>query len=601
MLASRLMPQEPRGHRSVDLPRLLVVILLILCTTKVCLLLMMAVTSRYVADEYQQAGYARQIETGFYQALDPVKTVLYAYFYRFAHQVSDSAVELMLVARLQGFVLALGMALLVFGATRRLGGGRTEGLFAVWVLLSFSTFMERAYRVRSDTLATFLALAGLWVAVGDRRGSDSTADRPPSLRRPLLVGLLVGAAFLSTQKTAYHALAFGLGYVGVGLRDALSGGVAASKLRDLLRSLLPAVSFCGGWAVSVLAYAVYFGGLDALHVLSVVFLDPLEFALHADEAYGNWWMFLYQTFNRNQLAYGMCFAGLALALVRWRRLPSQRLLALTVALVLTLLVLNHNQPWPYVFVLLLPFLAPWSVEVVDWLAPRETSHGSSQSGRRAAVLLLFTAILVLAFPRNFFFLNSNNRLQNQIVAKAEALLGPEDHYADGLGMIPTRPRAGEQWWWDAATLIAIRNSAAKQDFTVMNDTFLDQPKLWIINYRVEAVEFLLRSSFPLSYVAVDPNIYLAGSRVPPGETVELVAPWTGVYELYGADGEPRDGELLVNGRRVSSPVALEAGPYHLELADPETEDRFLLPAGSRLDGPLPAQSSPRSLFEGSYR
>lgn len=602
MLASHAMLEAARKRGGVDLSRLLVALLLILCLAKVCLLFVLAVNSRYATDEYGQAEYSRYLGD-FYQQFDPIKNVLYAYFFQLAHGLSDDSVELMLTARLQGFALALGMIALCYSISRRLGAGRSASLFSVFVLLSFSTFMERAFRVRADTLAVFLALAGLWVALG--------ADGKPIKWRGLArwlhafgAGLLVGAAFLSTQKAAYHALALGLGYLVVGIRSAWTR--ESPRLRATGTILAPAAVFSSGWAASVLLYAVYFGGTDFPRTLKVVFTAPLRIALHGDEAYQDLWIFVYQTLTRNQLAYGLCFIGLALAVFRFRRLAPRQLLALTVGSVLTVLVLRHNQPWPYVFVLLIPFLAPWSTEVVHGLRPRARKpeldgDGQGLERRQTVALLLLAGALALSFPRNFFVLRYDNLAQDRVASKAEAMLGSQDSYADGVGMIPTRHRAGDRWWWDAATQIEIRRAALRGDFTAVQETFDDRPKLWIINYRVQALEPLLGPRLEASYVRVDPNILLAGTRLVTGAEREFVAMWPGPYRLYGVDGRPLDLPFQVDGREVRGEIPIAAGPHLVQFAGPTPGEAFLLPDGLELTGPLPATLPPRPLFSQVYQ
>lgn len=587
MLASNAMAEEPRDRSRLRPARLVAPVLLVLCATKIVLLTVLAVNSIYAPDEYQQAGASMHIAEGFYRGFQPIKTVLYAYYYQLAHQVTTNAVDLMRVARLQGLVLAVGMVVLVFATARRYGARRAEALFPVFVLLSFSTFMERAFRVRADTVAVFFALAGLAVAVGGRR------DREEWLAgrwRPLAVGLLVGGAFLSTQKAAYHALAFGLGYLAVGLTHRWKRVKSSQhRLRGLLSGLSPAAWFSAGWALSLLGYALYFGGFGFARVLRAVFLAPREVALQGDEAYWNLQLFVLQTLSRNQLAYGLCFAGLVVGLSRWRRLEPWKVLGLIVALVLTGLVLVHNQPWPYVFVLLLPFLAAWSLEAVGWLTPDNPRH--------SVLLLALALLLALSFPRNLSYLDYDNVEQNRVVARAEALLGPDDRYADGVGMIPTRRRAGERWWWDAGTQEEIHRAARKGEFTALDETFGDQPKLWILNYRVQALYPLIGTTLEKSYVAVEPNILLVGTHLQSGPEQEFFAVWPGSYRLYDSQGHALEGKLTINGSRVEGEVRLETARYVLRLEDGEA---LWLPAAVDLTGPLPARDSAASLFGGVY-
>ncbi len=573
-------PAEPRPPasepaRRVDLRRLFLLAAAVYCAAKLALLAALAWNTQFVMDEFSQAAYSIRIPAGFYENLDPQKTVLYVYFYQLARLLSDGAVELMHLARVQTLGLALGMLGFAYATLRNLGARRAEALFAVCVLLSFSNFMERSFRIRSDNVAVFLACAALWLAT--RRGVESRGAA-------LGAGVLVGAAFCSTQKAAYFFAAFALAYL-------LHWVVAWRRHGPSGRALTPGLAFGAGWVAAVLAYAVYFGGAGFTRVLAMIFSSPAEVALHADEFYTGLSRYIGQTLIRNPLAYALCLAGLLAAARRWKALSDARRLALVVSLVMTVLIALHNQPWPYVFMMALPFLALWSGEAVEQLAPAPE--------RRAVTMLVLTALLAVSLGRNVAYLDNHNLYQCLVVAQAESLLGPEDRYADGIGMVATRHLAAGSDWWDAMNATLLRRAAQAGDHSAVDRIFRDRPRVWIDTYRLQALAPFLEPYFEDAYVRVYPNVLLAGRQIA-AEPARFVAWWPGAYRLYGEDGQPLDRPYLLDGRELRGETRIDAGVHQVALAPPSEESvAFLLPAGLTLP-PLPARGRPISLFARVY-
>jgi hypothetical protein len=557
----------------VDPRRLFLALAVAFCGFKLALLAVSAWNAQFVMDEFNLVSSGLAIPRGFYEDYDPVKTVLHVYFYDLGRAVTESSVGLMRAARLQGLALALAMVALVWGIARNLGQERSEALFAVVVLLAFTTFLERSFRIRSEPLAVSFPLLALWLATGRWRGSQATR---------VAAGMAVGIAFLTTQKAAYYALAFGLAYLAAGMAG---DGPLGRRTR---RAVTDAALFCAGWAASVVLYAVAFGRWGFPGVVRMVFTSPLEVVFHGEEFYPSFAPFLVQTVAQNLLAYGLGACGLIVALGRWRRLGAPERLAAVVSVVITVAVFTNSQPWPYVFVMAIPFLAVWSPLPVRWASP----------SRRAAVLLVLLAVLSASFLRNAAYLRQDNAEQRWVMARAERLLAPSERYSDGVGMLPTRPWAGELWNWDSIAVAQIRRRVAAGDPSPIQAILDDQPKLWIDSYRLRALAPILAPILVGSYLPVDPNILLAGTELPPGQTILFENRWQGVYRLYGGDGRPVDRPFRVAGGEVRGAVRLGLGPYRVE--SQAAERLFLLPAGLRLDGPIPAEQPPANLFAGVY-
>src|SRR5690606_1743874 len=86
------------------------------------------------------------------------------------------------------------------------------------------------------------------------------------------------------------------------------------------------------------------------------------------EEYGGLRGFVLQTLLRNPAFYVFCLAGILCGLRDIANLAGGRRVALIFTIVITTLVFLHDQPWPYVFIMALPFLALWSLERLDRLA-----------------------------------------------------------------------------------------------------------------------------------------------------------------------------------------------------------------------------------------
>lgn len=128
-----------------------------------------------------------------------------------------------------------------------------------------------------------------------------------------------------------------------------------------------------------------------------------------------------------------------------------------------------------------------------------------------------------------------------------------------------------------------------------------QPKVWIYNYRIDALRSLLAPRLERSYVRVHPNVFLAGAAVTPGEEVRFLNPWEGRYRLYGADGRPRDSVLVVGGTELRGPLSLGLGEHRLTVPTGSGDERlFLLPEDVDLPGHLPVEDPPLMLFGGVY-
>ncbi len=551
--------------------RLAFAVLMGVLALRTLLLPVLAWNSRYVMDEYTQATFPLYIPVGFYHGLDPIKTVLYIYVFEVAHFLASNAVDLLHVARMEGLLLAFFAAGATLGIARRIGHSRFEAWFAVSVLFSFTNFMERSFRIRSDTVAVFFATAAVFVAVGGEGTS-----------RAFFAGLLAGGAFLSTQKAVYPLVALGLAL-------AVSGFGCLTLRRQIARL----GAYAGGIAGALLAYGMWFDRRNPFRVIAMVFLSPLHFVpLHGNPQYaGIRGHFVLQTLGRNPVSYALTAVGLALVLARIRSSPPRLRLAAVMASVVTLLVFLHEQPWPYVFVMALPFLSLFAPGALSWLEKRSRERGPW-------VRIAACALLMWQLPRNFAYLVHDNRVQNEVVEYAEHLVAPGDHYFDGIGMLPTRTLA-PLISWEALVLEGVRAELTRGDDRSIRHILDSRPKLWILNYRVHQLREPLQHLLDRSYIRVHPDVLLTGAFCGDTRPVPFVNRWPGRYRLFRPDGSPSGETWRLDGREIRADDFVTLGSHQVSVSTADGP-RYLLPVGTTFAMPLPVTLPPDDLFRGVY-
>jgi hypothetical protein len=534
---------------------------------KLVLLFVLAWNSRFVMDEFQQLGFAKYFPGDFFATIWPAKAIGYAVFYKAAHLVGWDAVSILLAGRMQGAILACATLTLLYLCARALGDDRLRALLVLLVLLCFSNFMERIFRTIAEPLAVFFAVASLLVVL-------RAAERGP--RSVMLAGALGGLAFLATQKAIYHNLALGLALVGT-----------AAYAHNYLAGLRRGAWLVLGWTMPVIAYCLIFGGTDPVPIARHLFLGPVEVATQGGNVYTGLRQFVVQTLLRNALLYSFCFAGMALALARFGALDERRRIALLFTIVIAGLVFSHNQPWPYVFIMALPFMALWAPLAFDRLASRDRY-------RRLTVIATVAAV-VLSFGRNVAYLAIDNASQLELVGRAEALVGPDEHYFDGVSMLPNR-REPSILWLDRLHIVrTLEDGDHSEAYRVFSAS---PPKLILWSNRMDGILPVVAPLLRERYVAVGPNLRMVGRQMLAGRSETFDVPFTGLYGLYGETGEPLAGQVEVNGKLLTSPLRLAAGKHSVTLrSGPVTA--LLLPVGS-YRGALKAGRDNDQLFARVY-
>ena len=541
----------------------------------IMLLLFIAVSwqARFVMDEFNLFQCLRSFSKySLYRPFDPIKTVLGTEIFRIA-TLASSSVGTMLAGRVLGLCAALGTLTAIFFVSRDLWPRTKHRVLIIICTLSYSNFFERAFRIRTDTIALTLAIGSLLLMVRSKR------------RRTYIFfsGVLIGLSFLCTQKSVYFLVAYFVALL-----------VASRSVVGWRQSFLDGLFFMSGWLAAFMAYAIYFGGTGWWRVIYMVLLGP-RFVLQGSASFSGLGMFIYQTFTRNLLPYALSLTGLILALVRWKSADFPVRFTLIATLIITALVFNHDQPWPYVFVWPQAFLPLWVIPLADWASERRWLT------RNQAVLAI-AFLATLSLPRQIRYLNHTNQGQILVMAEAEGLLEPQSTYFDGIGMIVNRDIAGDYpgWWWDTPTISRIRTALRSGDASVLLSVMNSHPKLWIINYRILNMSDIVQRMVAGGYVRISPNLLLSGIELKPGTLeTEFACHWPGQYRLFNENGQAIPESVAVDDLAPAESVGIGPG-LHRVRGPQSNKRRFLLPAGTITIGPLAAEGPIPDLFAEVY-
>ena len=235
----------------------------------------------------------------------------------------------------------------------------------------------------------------------------------------------------------------------------------------------------------------------------------------------------------------------------------------------------------------LPFIAIWIPTLLDKV-----------SGKPFYLLLVSAGLWIaigISIVRNVEYLRLGNSDQLRVVANAERLLGPEERYFDGNGMLPNRWEPSTLWLDRPMVIKTLRENKRSEAYRIFSDT---PPKIVIWSYRMDAIEPVVGPLIRARYVHVAPNIWMAGRRVTAGPAQGFKPPVSGRYRLYDDSGHPLPGTLEVDGKRLTAPFGLTPGPHTVGLLE-GTGEALLLPEGQYI-GELNARGDYLGLFDGVY-
>lgn len=534
-----------------------------LIACKILLFLALAWNSQFSIDELRHGGMFYYFDQ-FYKNFDPMKSVLYTIPFGLAHLLGESAFDKMILARMISAFFAILTLAFVYLIARKIGRDKTEALLIVAVTLGFTTFMERAFRVRAEPLALLFAVSALYRLINNLRNT----------RKILIVGLLCGAAFLTTQKSIYFDLAIGMAILG--------NGLFAGRLKE---SIKDSIVLLAGFFISFFVYCFYFGGADFVHVATAVIMRPIPLALHGGGRFDIFYLFILQTLSRNIFWYLLCLAGLLVTAGRISRIGEKERVVLIFTTLITVFMFNHSQPWPYIFTWCIPFLALFATTPIGVAEKLHQKAGSIF----VAVTLLF---LLLGFGRNISYFSHANVAQKMVMNQAESLLHGDDLYLDGIGMLAGQRQAGRAWWIKKhirAIKLEGENSA------ILSRIFGENPKLIILNFHSHLLKKELAGYTDDSYTPVFSNILLSGTRIEKGFTKTFVNRYEGSYSLYDQNGRELTEKFTIDGAETGK-ADIKTGSHKLRY-DGKKPVVWLLPSGLHSITELPPAQKPFALFQ----
>ena len=455
---------------------------------------------QYLMDEFDTISHHRFLD-GAYIDNSPSRTLLYVYFYAPALALANTSVEVMRIARVETIGLAFLAMLLLYKIATSIGRSRLEALFVVGMTLAFSTHMERAFLVRPEALILVFGLCALLCSLRSR----------VTRRWIFLAGVFAGLAFVSAQKAAYFDFALGLALVGAALLE-----------RSLWRACEWGALLVLGWGAVLGVYVAGFSltGAEPSEILQNIFFGASaeNFATGhlVYEAEDKVWPFKWQTAIRNISPYLLCLFGWGVALASLRHNGRPRRIAFIFSTVMVVLIYGyHPAPWPYNFILAIPFLALWAPDLVRYSMDRWPT-------KTPLVAIISAIVLFSSMARNVHYLGHTNGQQEAVMAEVEALLNPDDHYFDGMLMVPKRRNLGP--WMGAGLIQQIRAAAEQGEATVLDSVFAKEPKVIILNYRLLGLGEALWPYIEGRYLALTPNILLRNDFVQKRQGEELSFP-----------------------------------------------------------------------------
>ncbi|MEP2612537.1 DUF7055 domain-containing protein [Marinobacter alexandrii] len=542
-------------------------ILLAVLAIKITLLFALSINSVFVMDEFVQLGFSKYLGNGLFDTIWPVKAVGYAVFYKLAHLLGWDAVSTLMIGRVMTAVLGCTIITMVYCGVRAMKVSRAQALLVVVALLSFSTFIERIFRTRSEPLAVFFAMASLMILL---RGG-------PTARRIVIAGILTGLAFVTTQKSIYFNVALG----GALLVDAIF-------LKDIRLAFSRGALLVGGWLIPVAVYCVAFGGLSPMPVLHNLIFGPTELVSTVPALYEGMSRFILDTLSKNALLYLICLAGIGIELTRINRLESRTRVALVFTALTTLFVFLHNQPWPYIFVMALPFMVMWLPSLLRIMANRSRHLP-------LALVLIITAIVTSFFRNAVYLTQFGNADQLAVVRNAESLSSEAELYFDGVGMLPNRSEPSPLWL-DLPLILRTQERGTRSElYAIFSQT---PPHTVIRTYRLEGVEPVIRQRLRQSYVKVAANILLPGQALRLGEATVFDVPISGQYMLYSDAGQPIESIIEIDGTAAIMPIDLEVGKLSVKLTS-GARHALLVPQGTYV-GKFDATAPDLPLFDNVY-
>ena len=539
----------------------------------------------FIMDELVDTQLAVQVSRGAVLYLDrpyermPLMTLVLSQL----HDPADGSFESVIAARHFFWVVMVLTSLGTVLVARRFGGW-SSGLVALGLLLGFSSFLERAVRVRADGLSTAASLPALMVLTA------------PRLQLPALfvAGLGLGLSWITTQKAVYFVGAFAL-------------ALAARHVRE--EGWRRTGLLTGRAGISIAGFAVPSAGVvlwaSGRGLLQPFFEQTLQYGAYVGlsaSTYSFTSMFVGQTVARNPGFWALGLLGASWLLVVSLRRPARSLdsagapleptgmavgpavalLTWTVAMVVA--ILQHTTKFPYVFLNLSPPLAACGAFAIHRLLP--AVWGKEIPRWRTALALVAGVALLVVLPIVHHARALGQDLiwgQKVLMDRIDALTEPDDAVLDGTGMAVARRKATPY----SMTLRWHQERRRGADYPVIEHLRRSQPKIAIRNGRLRSLTPHEKEFIGSHFVHDWANLGVVGAAVihegpEPTETeVDLLA-----STRYAVLAEDLD-RISLAGQPVQPVMVLEAGVHSVRIVGAPQRVRFRYAPSMEIPSPPP--------------
>ena len=326
---------------------------------------------------------------------------------------------ILLAGRLLSVTVAGCSALLLVHLAIR-DNGRWGALLALLLLLGSPTFLAHAYEIRTDTFVLPIQLVLLVLLLRRERWAFAW----------WMAGLLVATILLFSQKSLYFVAALQGAVV---VYTLLSSGTG--RLRPVLTGLV--LTNVIGLALVV----AYYGAVMVLSGDGWAFVDEnlgaAASTAFAPKAFSGKVAGLAGAVMEAPLLYGLCFAGLALALTRPRQHPRVAALALLDLALLSTIFFHRGFFHYYV-----AYLEPWHALLAAFTLGALWKMGRSHRWLQGLVLVAVAASVAWGGVRYDLYRHVHNGYQRAVMANVVEAFDQKVQVFDGIGLLPGYPQPG---------------------------------------------------------------------------------------------------------------------------------------------------------------
>ena len=492
----------------------------------------LATSASFIADEFTEIHFGARLAKGeapFGPTWSTSKTPGLAYLLALPSVLFRDGQSIVLLSRL----LMVPIALLCIAAlwyTALAINGKDGAFMAVILLCTCTTFIDRSFRLRTDLVSTTCWAWSLYFFLAR-----------PKVGSFFFAGFLLTVGFLFTQKAVFFLIA--------GFFICLVQ-TEQSKKRAI-------GEYVGAILFTWLCYFMFFA-LQGLGWQCIT--NNFKAAKTGISGFYRSWGYGVTEFWRSPFFWLFGLFGLYQEGKERRNLP-----LLAASFVLIVLTIIQNSKWPYYYLKLLP---TWALLGSLFLSKLLAQLSKSNETLKAALFTIFLFLLLLlpALYRFSFYWPAHPLLDRQLatIAWVEAVTDDDDVVFDGVGTIPTRPRAYRELF--LRDLVLYRQGKYPAIIELLREK---ECKIHIANYRTHNLPPKEKAWLKKHFVHDWGNVFVAGAIVDFAKEKEA---WVDLHSsgtFLLSFSEPQSTVLIgEKSFKSGSIVTLAAGKVKLEVNEP---------------------------------